>query len=42
MPTNLRVKSSEFIDETLEFHLNLMEKLTMDLKVIHLLQPTCK
>ena len=36
MSKNLRVKTSEFIDETLRFHLNLMVKLIMVLKEIHL------
>jgi len=35
MSKNLRVKSSEYVDETVESLLNLMEKFTMVLKVIH-------
>ena len=38
MSQNLRVKSSNLLMKHQEFHLNLMEKLIMDLKVILLLQ----
>jgi len=37
MSENLRVKSSQYIDETQEFRLNLMVQLITDLKETHLL-----